>query len=165
MLGYWWIKSDLGSRSLGTRMGKPLKNRRCLSRYRTIWACANLRDGVKIIDFPLVYSRHTERSRTHAAHWSRHRSPDPNTDEFSGGPNQEVRFFLGLGTRAVRPTPERPGASLGYNDEISRVCLCAANSGPTVLRRAWAFCPLSRPARCRESGVPGQLGRGYQAVV
>src|ERR1700759_857313 len=46
-----------------------------------------------------------------------------------GGPNQEVRFFLGLGTRAVRPTPERPGASLGYNDEISRVCLCAANSG------------------------------------
>src|ERR1700759_3415940 len=82
-----------------------------------------------------------------------------------GGPNQEVRFFLSLGTRAVRPTPERPGASLGYNDEISRVCLCAANSGPTVLRRAWAFCPLSRPARCRESGVPGQLGRGYQAVV
>src|ERR1700759_3562445 len=46
-----------------------------------------------------------------------------------GGPNQDVRFFLGLGTRAVRPTPERPGASLGYNDEISRVCLCAANSG------------------------------------
>src|ERR1700759_3212373 len=49
-----------------------------------------------------------------------------------GGPNQEVRFFLGLGTRAVRPTPERPGASLGYNDEISRVCLCAANSGPML---------------------------------
>jgi len=99
---------DLGSRSLGTRMGKPLKNRRCLSRDGAIWACANLRDGVKIIDLPLVSARHTERSRTHATHWSHHRSPSTNTDEFSKGPNQEVRFVLGLGTRAVRPGPEGP---------------------------------------------------------
>ena len=85
--------------------------------------------SVKIIDFPLISARHTERSRTHATHSSRHRSPGPNTDEFSRGPNQEVWFFLDLGKRAVRPGPEGPGASLGYNDEISRVCLCTANSG------------------------------------
>jgi hypothetical protein len=88
---------DLGSRSLGTHIGKPLKNRRCLSRDGAIWACANLRDGVKIIDLPLVSARHTERSRTHATHWSHHRSPSTNTDEFSRGPNQEVKFFFGLG--------------------------------------------------------------------
>ena len=62
-------------------------------------------------------------------HWSRHRSPGQNIDEFFRSPNQEVRFFLGLGACAVRPGPEGPLASLGYNDEISRVCLCAANSG------------------------------------
>src|ERR1700751_5937514 len=89
-----WPKSNLGSRSLGTHIGKPLKNRRCLSRDGAIWACANLRDGVKIIDLPLVSARHTERSRTHATHWSHHRSPSTNTDEFSKGPNQEVRFVL-----------------------------------------------------------------------
>jgi hypothetical protein len=127
----FWNEIDLGSRSLGTHMGKPLKNRRCLSRDRTIWACANLRDGVKIIDFPFVSARHAERSRTYAMHWSRHRSLGPNTDEFSRCPNQEVWFFLGLGIRAVRPGPEGPRASLGYNNEISRVCLCTANSGLT----------------------------------
>jgi hypothetical protein len=99
---------SLGSRSLGTPMHKPLKNRQCLSRDGTIWACVNLQDGVKIIDFPLVSARHTERSGTHATHWSRHRSPSLNTDEFSRGPNQEVRFFMGLGTRAVRSGPEGP---------------------------------------------------------
>src|ERR1700744_6276786 len=35
---------DLGSRSLGTHIGKPLKNIRYLSRDGAIWACANLRD-------------------------------------------------------------------------------------------------------------------------
>src|ERR1700744_1383554 len=83
----------------------------------------------QIIDFPLVSARHTERSRTHAMHWSRHRSPGQNIDEFFRSPNQEVRFFLGLGACAVRPGPEGPLASFGYNDEISRVCLCTANSG------------------------------------
>ena len=77
-------------------MHNPLKNRLYLSRDGTIWACANLRDGAKIIDFPLVSARHTERSRTHATHWSHHRSPSMNTDEFSRGPNQEVQFVLGI---------------------------------------------------------------------
>src|ERR1700759_525947 len=71
-----------------------------------------------------------------------------------GGPNQEVRFFLGLGTRAVRPTPERPGASLGYNDEISRVCLCAANSGPPACQASRAGLEIRRC--CAGSQSPRQ---------
>src|ERR1700759_3672424 len=90
----------------------------------------------QIIDFPLVSARHTERSRTHAMHWSRHRSPGTNIDEFFRSPNQEVRFFLGLGACAVRTGPEGPLASLVYNDEISRVCLCTANSGSTHCSRS-----------------------------
>src|ERR1700759_3279778 len=90
----------------------------------------------QIIDFPLVSARHTERSRTHAMHWSRHRSPGPHIDEFFRSPNQEVRFFLGLGACAVRPGPEGPLASLGYNDEISRMCLCTANSGNAEITKA-----------------------------
>src|ERR1700761_1627775 len=84
------MSSDLGSRSLGTRMRKPLNNQWRLSWNGTIWAYANLQRIYQSTDLPTICARHTERSRTHATCSPHRRSFGSKTDKLSSDLNQEI---------------------------------------------------------------------------